>query len=187
MFVPQGYVSVGDAISRLNKAWLEQGKLIAPWDAAEAVGIALASKQVRCFGIVDEKGVLVEVPNNHWLTSEGRQIIAEPASRIKSIGGRSTYDILPIIPEVDFGGQFPEGGYQHAKPPTIWPEGYKTEEAELPALNYSGELGMKAPPKSRGGRQEKYDWDGFWVEVARFVYVSGIELGGGTGHKHYKG
>jgi len=174
MFIPEGYVSVGDAIARLDHAWLAEGKIISPWEAAEAVGVALASKKLRCFGIVDEKGVLIEIPNNHWLTSEGRQIIAQPTTRIASIGGRSTYDIVPIIPEIDFGKQFPEGRYPNAKPPAIWPEGYKTEGGDLPTLIEGGELASIAPSKNRGGRQEKFDWDAFWVEVVRFVDLHGL-------------
>ena len=175
MFIPEGYVSVGDAIARLEHAWLEEGKIISPWDAAEAVGVALASKKLRCFGVVDEKGVLIEIPNSHWLTSEGRQIIARPTARITSIGGKSTYGIVPIVPEIDFGEQFPEGRYPNAKPPAIWPEGYKTEGGDLPTLIEGGELASIAPAKNKGGRPVEHDWDAFWIEVVRFVFNHGFE------------
>ena len=175
MYIPEGYVSVHDAIKRLDVNWLKQGELTSTRDAQNAIGIGLASQKLRCFGIVDEKGVLVEIPSNHWRTSEGREIIENAGSLIASIGGKATHPILPIILEIDFGRLFPNVGDQSAKPPTIWPEGYENNDGDLPPAIKKEQLVLIAPQKNKGGRQEKYDWDAFWVEVVRFVDIHGLE------------
>jgi hypothetical protein len=175
MFIPDGYVSVRAAINRLDAAWSEQGKSFSPWDAGEAIGTALASEKLRCFGIIDVKGVLKEVPSNHWLTSEGQRFIDFGENVIKSIGGRATFDILPIIPETDLSEKFPEGGFSDANPPTVWPEEFmqETETSAAPSTEFGSV--PEGPAKNRGGRPLKFDWDAFWVEVVRFVDSNGID------------
>lgn len=166
VFVPEGYLSVAEAIKRLTVDEEFWSALKVP----VVLGVALASKKIRCFGIVVRDGNLIEIPNNYWLTSEGQEVILAEREFITRIDGRRTYDIFPAIVERDLGAEFPKSVDQDARLPVIWPDDY-----EVQALNPGGQTGV-APTSNPGGRPQKHDWDAFWVEVVHFVELNGSAL-----------
>jgi hypothetical protein len=176
MFIPEGYVSVTLAIDDLSSAWFFDTDSPLSW-AREALGEALANEKLHAFGIADSTGKLIHISPGYWRTSKAREFMEGSLDNqfLKNLEAYPDERVLPIIPKVTLQELFPEMNYSDATSPTVWPEGYKQQVADTSAPNAEPDSGSVVPSHNLGGRPSKFDWDAFWVEVARYVGRNGID------------
>lgn|GEM_PF-3953220 len=131
MFLPSGYFTIGQAATKLLRAFesrkAETEYLGCPGNgdneqtARYEIGAALASNQLRCVGVLPD-GRIASIPDEFWRTQDCKPVISEdsPISLIflPTLRGKWT-GVQPLIAEPDFQRRFAcEGSFSA---PSVWP------------------------------------------------------------------
>ena len=116
--------------------------------------------------VLSKSGYTTPVPTHIWSGSEALKVLDLGRAQFAAGNSHETVEGLVLVPQAAFEAFLTSQNGES-----------KSEASDQPMPNAIAGQPVKEPQppgSGGGGRPPKWDWDAFWVEICRIVYLDGV-------------